>query len=154
MKICPVHAMCGYHEPGTHAWVRDKAGVTSALVWAGSSTCAFGANRQHGEVVQRTDVGVELGARGIAFEGTRLSFAKESATWSTRTAALSAENGRRSDSVVQPKRSTEAGGGRGEGVTNLLKPLDRGCFHGQIRGTVPASWTPCVVFRSGASLTH
>ena len=37
----PERPMCAYHEPGTHAWVRDKAGLTSALVRDAGLTLRF-----------------------------------------------------------------------------------------------------------------
>ena len=40
-QTCPERPMCAYHEPGMHAWVRDKAGLTSALVRDAGLTLRF-----------------------------------------------------------------------------------------------------------------
>ena len=37
----PERPMCAYHEPRTHAWVRDEAGLTSALVRDAGLTLCF-----------------------------------------------------------------------------------------------------------------
>ena len=37
----PERPMCAYHEPRTHAWVRDEAGLTSALVRDAGLTLRF-----------------------------------------------------------------------------------------------------------------
>ena len=51
--------MCASLRAGTDSCVQDEAGLLSALVRAGGSTCSFGVNGHLRELVQRADVGVE-----------------------------------------------------------------------------------------------
>eukprot|EP00966_Prymnesium_polylepis_P335553 7390907-Prymnesium_polylepis.1 len=83
--------MSGIRGGEWDAFKRDKAGFASALVRAGSSTCAFGPTDTLPSSCagQLADVGVERGAGLVTSEGTCSLSASKSATLSTSMATLS-----------------------------------------------------------------